>query len=281
MKWISRTVLVLVLLLAVFADVLANSEPLLETESWTVWAPIRADPEAVRTDGKIAVLRPPSGAHLLGTDDRGRDVASRLVHGSRPTLLIAACSAALASVLATLLALLASWRPWFDWLVLTVCDVVAAVPVLLLVLLVQGLTGGGGMFALIVLISVPRAAGTARLVRERLHSALSMPYCEAASALGLGKLRVLLRHALPASFSQVKTAAALTASTAVLSEVALSFLGLGLAADTPSWGELMRQAHENQLAWWLLLPAGLASTGLAWSLSSQFRGNRSARVDNA
>ncbi len=276
MTWIPRALLLLVLLLAVFADQIASSEPLLETDSWTIAAPIRANPTDVRTEGRLAVLRPPSGLHLLGTDDRGRDVAARLVHGSRPTLVIAACTALLASLVAILLALVASTKPWLDRLVMAGCDVIAAVPVLLLVVVVRGLLGGGGLLALILFISVPRAAGTARLVREQLRAALAMPYCEAASALGLSQFRVLWRHALPASFSQIKTAAALTASTAVLAEVALSFLGLGLGGDMPSWGELMRQAHENQLAWWLLVPAGLATSGFAWSLSSQFSGNRRA-----
>lgn len=281
MRWIPNAVLALVFVLAIFADVFASAESIFETENWTVWAPIRANPEDVRLDGKIEVLRAPSAEHVLGTDDRGRDVAARLIHGSRPTLIIAVCSAALASVVAILLALLASIRPWLDRLVLALCDVVAAVPTLLLVLLVRGLWGGGGLLALILLISIPSAAATARLVRKGLCGALAMPYCEAAVALGLSRFRVLWRHALPASFSQLKIAAAITASTAVLSEVALSFLGLGLGAGTPSWGELMRQAHENQLAWWLLIPAGIASAGLAWSLSSQFRGNRGARVHNA
>ncbi len=270
MKWLARIFLLIVVCTAVFADVLAGTSPIAFGEDWQLWSPIRANPTDVRSAGRLEVLRPPSAEHVLGTDDRGRDVASRLVHGTRPTLMLAASCALLASVLAMGLALLASIRPWLDTAVLGLCDIIAAVPVLLVVLLVQGLLDRDGLLVLVFLISIPRAAGTARLVRDSLFSALSEPYCEAARALGCSRVSILLRHALPASYSQIRTAAGLTAATAVLAEVALSFLGLGVGGQTPSWGELLRQAHENQLAWWLLVPAGLATTALAWALGEVF-----------
>lgn len=268
MIWLSRGFLVVVAVLALFADCIAGSEPIVSSSSWSLYPPIRATPYEVRFGGRIEVLREPSASHILGTDDRGRDVASRLVHGSRATAAVAIATAVLASLLAVFLGFLASLRSWLDRSVLGLCDALAAVPVLLMVLLVRGLVGGG-IVALVVLISIPRAASTARLVRESMRHALSMPYCEAAHALGLHRFRVLWRHALPASFSQLKTAAGLTAGTAVLAEVALSFLGLGLSGQTPSWGGLLRAAHENQLAWWLLVPAGLFTTALAYCLTSQ------------
>ncbi|MCP4446705.1 MAG: ABC transporter permease, partial [Myxococcales bacterium] len=273
MRGIALGILIAMLLVAVFADVIASSAPVVQGEDWTLWSPIRSEPGDVRTNGKLEVLRRPSAEHWLGTDDRGRDVAARLVHGSRATLVIAAACALLASFAAIVLALLACWRPWLDWMVQSLCDVVAAVPTLLLVLLVRGLVGAHGIVALILLISLPRAAATARIVRDSLRGALAQPYCEAACALGVSRSRLLVRHALPASYSQLATAATLTASTAVLAEVALSFLGLGLPGATPSWGELLRQAHENQLRWWLLLPAGAATTSLAWALSSKLGGD--------
>ncbi len=274
MKWIARVFLLVVVCIAVFADALAGTSPLAQGEDWQLWSPIRANPTDVRTAGRLEVLRGPSNEHLLGTDDRGRDVASRLVHGTRPTLVLAASCALLASFLAVALALLASIRPWADLALLGLCDIIAAVPVFLLVLLVQGLLDQSGLAVLVILISIPRGASAARLVRDSLQTSLSEPYCEAARALGCSRLRIVLRHALPASYSQILTAAGLTAATAVLAEVALSFLGLGLGGQAPSWGELLRQAHENQLLWWLLVPAGLASTALAWALGEVFAHSR-------
>ncbi len=275
MSWVRRAILGLMLIMGVFAGLLAQKTALVETDEWSLYAPIRADPSDVRFDGEIEVLRSPSRKHVLGTDDRGRDVAARLVHGARATLAVAFFAALLATFLAVLLGLLACLQPWMDRVVLLACDALAAVPALLLVLLVRGLAGGG-VIALVVLISLPRAASTARLVRERLRHALARPYCDAAAALGLSRGQILVRHALPAAFPQLRTAAGLTAATAVLSEVALSFLGLGLASGTPSWGELLRAAHENQMAWWLLVPAGLCTTALAYALTSEFSRDRSS-----
>jgi peptide/nickel transport system permease protein len=151
-------------------------------------------------------------------------------------------------------------------MILTSCDAIAAVPPLLAVVVVGGLVGGQSMWALVLLISIPRSAVTARVVRDGLKSALAMPFCESARAIGCSSAGILLQHALPQCWRQLRVAAALTAATAVLSEVALSFLGLTAAGSSPSWGELLRQAHENGLPWWLLLPAGCMTALLSWAL---------------
>lgn len=245
-------------------------------EDWALWPLIRFDPRSVRTAGRVMVLSPPSDEHWLGTDDRGRDVASRLIHGTRTSLFLAFLCALLASVLGTVLALFASRFRWVDTALLTGCDTIAALPLLLLVLGIRGLTDASSMLALVLLIGGLRAAATARIVRDGIHGALAKPFCEAARALGCPPTRLLWRHALPQCREQLRAAAVLTASTAVLAEVALAFLGFGTGSD-PSFGELLSQAQQNDMRWWLLVPAGLATTLLAWSVG-ELADTRKSRV---
>ena len=293
MRTMARAALALIVFMALFADCLAGDKAIVISQGgelsffaspqgqetatgegtnsladgdWALWPLWRFHPNAVRSGGELAVLQAPAGEHLLGTDDRGRDVASRLVHGARLSLRLAFYCAFLASFLGVLLALLASRRAWLDSVVLTTCDSIAAVPPMLAVIVVGGLVGGQSLLALTLLISIPRAASTARIVRDGLRAALAKPFCESARAVGCSEWRLLLRHALPQCWGQLRVAAALTASTAVLAEVALSFLGLSAGGPDPSWGELLRQAHEGGLVWWLLIPAGTMTALLSWSL---------------
>lgn len=293
MKRLAHAILAMALFVALFADCLAGDTPIVVSQSgevsffedpirledqsgerttvlgpddWALWPPLRFDPNAVRYQGRVEVLQEPSDLHCLGTDDRGRDVASRLLHGARLSVGLAIGCACLASVLGVFLALLATRRRWLDSLVLTSCDSIAAVPPLLAVLVVGGLVGGQSLWALVFLIAIPRSAVTARVVRDGLKAALAMPFCESARAVGCSSTRILLQHALPQCWGQIRVAAGLTAATAVLAEVALSFLGLTAAAAMPSWGELLRQAHENGLHWWLMIPAGCATAMLSWAL---------------
>jgi len=252
---------------------LADAEPrgerlraALGPDDWALWPPLAFDPIEVRTAGVLAPLEPPSSRHLLGTDDRGRDVAARLVHGTRTTALIAASVAVLALVLALAIALAATaWRRR-GHAILVACDAVAATPPILTVIAAAGLAGARGLVAAIVLIAIPRAADTARLAAAGLRAALAEPFVEAARAAGASPVRVLLRHALPQTRPVLATATALTAATAVLSEAALTYLGAGAPPPTPSWGELLAQATANDLRAWLAWPAGVAITVATWAL---------------
>ncbi len=233
---------------------------------WAVWPLLRIDPLAVRSGGALHVLQAPGGRHLLGTDDRGRDVASRLIHGTRNSMLLALLCGLFATLLGCVLAILACRSTWLDTLVMYGCDAIAAIPALLVVLTLRGMTGSDSVVALIALVSITRSATTARVVRDGLRGAMGLPFYEAARGFGFGEFHLLLRQALPQCWGQIRVCAALAASTAVLTEVALSFLGLGAFGPEPSWGELLRQAQENQLQWWLLLPAGVLTSLSTWSL---------------
>lgn len=238
------------------------------TDDWALWPPVRHDPVEVRTGGVIEPLAAPSPSHHLGTDDRGRDVAARFVHGARTAVTVGGWAALLSVALALALALLATGRRRARAAVMTTCDAVSAVPAIVVVVAAQGLIGAGGLGVVIVFIAIPRAADTARIAVAGIEQALASDYCAAARALGASPARVLLRHALPHALPQVAVAAALTAATAVLAEAALGYLGFGAAPPAASWGELLRQAQDGGFPWWLVVPPGLAIAVLAGALGA-------------
>ncbi len=293
-----------VLFVAVFADCLAADRPLvlkldgatywlpnlvdydeleelsgfelrerMDEGDWAVWAPVRHGPTNVRSGGELRVLAEPSGAHWLGTDDRGRDVLARLIHGARTTAVVAVGAAALALLFGALLGMLAAWRGGVaDAMVVGLCDVVGAVPALLVIVAVQGLIGRGSLGLVIVLIALPRIADIARIARGALASALVEPYCDAARGIGVGEWQVVTRHAMPQARGPLLVAAGLTAVTAVLGEAALSFLGFGAPSPTASWGELLMQAHQNGLVWWLAIAPGVAIAIVSAALGALSQG---------
>lgn len=216
--------------------------------------------------GAIDVLAAPSAAHWLGTDDIGRDVFSRLAYGARTSLALGLGAAIVATLLGTLAGVVAARRPRTTLALGVACDLVAALPALVLVIALRGLVGGGAL-ALVVVIALRPASDLARLVAATIDEALAAPYVDAARALGATPARLRFVHALPAAWPFVAVAFAETLATAALAEAALGFLGLGLAAPTPSWGELLAQAHRNGMALHLALPAGLAVTLVALAAS--------------
>lgn len=218
-------------------------------------------PERVRTEAGVEVLRPPSWRHVLGTDDRGRDVAARLAHGSRTSLMLAAGALIVALFAGGIAGGVAATRGGaVDAAVVAACDALVALPAPLVVVGVQGLVGRASFVALIGLIALAPAAYVARVVRGEVAAVLATPFAEAARALGASNVEVAARHALPFVRPQLMAAAANTIASAVLAEAALTFLGFGVPVGTPSWGDLLRQAHQNGLVWWLVLPAGAAVT---------------------
>jgi peptide/nickel transport system permease protein len=225
-------------------------------------------PFAVRdAGGEIVPLAPPSRAHWLGTDDVGRDVAARLAYGARTSLALAAVALGLALAAGVAAGALATSRPLLRALVVGSCDVLGALPPLVLVIAAQGIIGRASFVGLAALIALPRAADFARVTRAECERALALPHAEAARALGASPSRLIVKHALPLAAPQLAVAAAATLATAVLAEAALGFLGLGVAPPTASWGELIVQAHRNQLAWWLALPAGIMVAAVALAAS--------------
>lgn len=196
-----------------------------------------------------------SAAHPLGTDELGRDLLLRLLHGARVSLSVGLAVAIGATGLGTAVGLLAAWRGgWTDAVLMRVADGLLALPALpLLVVLAAVDTGRFGLprgealsdILRIVLILVAFGwVGTARLARAAALRQLSLDYVAAARVSGAGEARVLLRHVLPNIAGTIGVAAALAVAGAILAESTLSFLGLGIQPPAPSWGNMLSNAQE-------------------------------------
>jgi len=191
-----------------------------------------------------ARLAPAGGRFILGTDQAGRDVLSRLLHGGRISLAVGLLAAGLSLVPGTALGALAGFsRGWVDAVIMRIADGMLSIPVFFLVLVV--LTSLGSTLPnLIITIGLSSWMTTARVVRGEVLRASALEFVTAARALGASGGRVLLRHALPQALPVTIVSASLGVAQAVLTESALSYLGLGVQPPTPSWGNMLSDAQS-------------------------------------
>ena len=209
-----------------------------------VAAPVLRLPDPVHMD-IAARMAAPSAAHLLGRDEYGRDVLSRLIWGGRTSLAVALASATLACVAGTLLGVVGGFmRGIAELLAVRSMDVVLCFPPLLLALLVVTLLGPGAG-TLIPVLAVLFLPGFTRVAYAGVLSARSLDYVEAVRALGAGPWRIMLRTILPAIGGPVLVQFSLAAAAGVLLESGLSFLGLGVVPPTPSWGLMIGAARTT------------------------------------
>lgn len=204
----------------------------------------------------LARFEPPSARHPLGTDDLGRDILLRLLHGARVSLAVGLAAALAAAVIGTAAGLLAAWRGGVvDALVMRLADFMLALPALpLLVLLAAadpsriGLPArgepAGDVLRIVVILAAFGWVGVARLARAAALATLSRDHVRAARALGAGEARILARHVMPALLPPVAVATALAVAGAILAESTLSFLGLGISPPAPSWGNMLANAQD-------------------------------------
>lgn len=233
-----------------------------------VLAPVLApyDPAAQQLGMRYA---PPSGEHLLGTDDLGRDILSRLLFGARISLTVAFLAVGISVTLGTVLGAVAGYVGGrIDTVAMRFVDMVLAFP--RLVLLIVILAAFEPSVTLIVLVlGLTQWPGTARLVRGEVLSLRERDFIQAAKALGYSGPRIVLRHVIPNVLAPVVVAATLGIGNTVVLEAGLSFLGLGLSPPIPSWGTMIDSGRDVlQSAWWLSTFPGLAIvvTVLAFNL---------------
>jgi ABC-type dipeptide/oligopeptide/nickel transport system permease subunit len=203
----------------------------------------------------------PSAAHPMGTDRFGRDVWSRVVYGGRASFGVCALSVALAVAMGTLFGALSGMAPRrIDDALMRAVDGLLSFPRLLLLLTAVALVPpGAGTLA--VFIAATGWMGMARIVRGEVRRMRSREFVEAAVATGVGKSRLLTRHLLPNALGALVVAATLNAGTVILIESSLSFLGLGLAPPTPSWGGMVFEGRDAlSTAWWTSAFPALAIT---------------------
>ncbi len=212
------------------------------------------------TDRSAGFWAPPSPEHWLGTDDAGRDLLARLLHGGRVSLLVGFASAGLSALLGIPLGLLAGYKGqgWQFW-IMRACDVVQAFPSLILVLCLVSLLGPS-VWNLIFVIGGLGWASVARLVYGSTLAAKHKEYVEASRALGATDGDILLRTILPNVVAPVWASLPMKVSRAILWESSLSFLGVGLRTPQASWGNLMNSALELATLTgrpWAWIPPGL------------------------
>lgn len=229
-----------------------DQQTLAARAAWQLSTPIPFGPLASRPGGVQSPLEPPSLRHLLGTDDRGRDVAARLLHGTRTAFAIGPLAVALYLLIGVAVGVAAATAPWLDRILGRVIEVGLTFPSFFLLLAIQAAWGVPSLWEVAFAIAATRWPGVARLVRASALEAAARPHVEAARSLGAGPFGVALRHVLPMALAPALTAAAFGVGQAVLIEAALGFLGFGVPPPTPSWGELYAQARAAGLAWWLV-----------------------------
>jgi peptide/nickel transport system permease protein len=221
----------------------------------------------------------PSAAHPFGVDSLGQDVASRVIYGTRVSLIVGLLGTGIATVLGTIVGLLAGYyRGWTDTLLSRLVDVVLAIPVLLLGLglgaacEVRGCFGGhvqSGLGIIIFLIALVNWTYIARIVRGLVLSLREQEFVQAARSQGASSARIMLREILPNLSAPIVVYASLLIPQNILLEAALSFLGVGVRPPTASWGQMIAAATPIfNTAWWYMVFPGIALllTVLAFNL---------------
>lgn len=206
-----------------------------------------------------AILVPPSGAHLLGTDEEGRDILARMIFGTRISLSVGLISVFLYVGIGLVLGALAGYfGGWVDIVISRLIEIMMCFPTFFLILAVLAFIGPSlvNIMAVIGLTSWP---GIARLVRGEFLKLRGQEFVTAGKVVGASSSRIIFRHILPNSMAPVLVSATFGIASSILIESSLSFLGFGVQPPTPSWGEILSQSRNfMDIAWWLALFPGIA-----------------------
>ena len=251
---IGLVVLTLIVLMAIFAPLIAPHDP--------------ADQAVMARLTPPAWLERGTWEHLLGTDHLGRDVLSRMIWGARITLLIGASVVLLAGTFGVLVGLCAGYvGGGTESLLMRIVDIQVSFPGILLILLIVSVVGPGAL-TMIVVLAVTNWMIYARLVRGLVISARRMPYVEAAEVVGCKPRRVILRHILPNLISPLLTVGILEFTNVILAEAAVSFLGFGVQPPATSWGLDIASGRDYIfIAWWLVTFPGLCIAATVLSIN--------------
>jgi len=236
---IGSAILLLLVLMALLAPLLAPYEPYVMTTE--------------------RALKPPTAVNWLGTDQFGRDILSRIMHGARLSLMVGFISVGIALLVGVPLGLAAGYYGrWFDATVTMLIDLKLAFPGILLALCIMAILGSN-LLNLMVAVGISAVPAYTRLVRGAVLSAKQNVYVEAARVIGVGDVAIMLRHILPNVVAPVIVLATLGLAQAILVASALSFLGLGAKPPTPEWGAMLSEGRNFlQLAPWITAFPGLA-----------------------
>lgn len=205
-------------------------------------------------------LLPPSSEHPLGTDKFARDAFSRVLYGSRISLLVGFLAVGITVTIGTIYGAIAGYCGGrVDNVMMRIVDILLCFPTLILIITVIALWRHQSIWIIITVIGLTSWMGVARLVRGEFLVLKELDYAQAARALGARPLRIIFRHLLPNAMTPVIVAATLQVGSTILLEAGLSFLGLGVQPPTPSWGNIVYDTKGNIFSeWWLPLSAGTA-----------------------
>jgi peptide/nickel transport system permease protein len=204
-------------------------------------------------------LQPPNWQHLMGTDDLGRDVLTRILYGSRISLLVGFVAVGIATSIGILVGAVAGYYGrWVDGLSMRLVDIMLCFPTFFLILAVIAFLEPS-IWNIMIVIGLTSWMGVARLVRAEFLSLREREFVQAARASGARDGRIIFRHLLPNALTPVLVSATLGVAGAILTESALSFLGIGVQPPTPSWGNMLIAGKQTLgTAWWLSAFPGLA-----------------------
>ena len=219
-------------------------------------------PLVARDPGAIDIanrLQPPGGTFFLGTDDLGRDVFSRILYGARISLLVGFVAVGIATLIGIFLGAVSGfYGRWVDSTIMRFVDIMLCFPAFFLILAVIAFLEPS-IWNIMIIIGLTSWMGVARLVRAEFLSLRERDFVQAAKALGASDGRVIFRHILPNALSPVLVSATLGVAGAILTESALSFLGIGVQPPTPSWGNMLIAGKQTLgTAWWLSVFPGMA-----------------------
>jgi len=249
---IGLAVVAFIVLLAILAPAIAPYDPLLHNYD--------------------ELLLSPSFEHLMGTDDLGRDIFSRVIYGTRYALLIGVAVVVLELLVGATLGFIAGYFGGvLETVIMRGVDTVLAIPTLILAIAIAG-AFGGGLWVMIIAIAVAGWGEFTRLVRAQVLSLKELTYIEASRAIGTGRARIIFNHIVPNSMGPVLVYTTLYMPTAILWSAALSFLGLGAQPPTPEWGAIIADGRAFiSYAWWIATFPGLAI--MATTLGFNFVGD--------
>lgn len=225
MAMIGLIILILLVLMAIFADVLA---------------PAGFNAQNIKVRSKA-----PSNEFWFGTDNFGRSILDRAIHGSRVSLVIGIISVSIAVVFGGLLGAVAGFFGGkIDNLIMRVMDILLAIPSILLAISIVAALGGG-LFNVMIAVGISSIPGYARIVRASVLSLKGQEFVDAARAIGAGNGRIIFKHIIPNSLAPVLVQGTLGVATAILSAAGLSFIGLGLQPPNPEWGAMLAVGRHH------------------------------------
>ena len=196
--------------------------------------------------GEITTLEGETLKHrfLMGSDSFGRDIHSRVIYGTQVSLIVGVCTAVLALALGVVLGLVSGYVRWLDGILMRIMDGLMAIPAILIAIALVAMWRGS-LLTVVVAIAIPEIPRVTRLVRSLVLSIREEPYVEAAISLGTPTWKIMLRHILPNTVAPLVVQGTFICASGILTEAILSFLGVGLPPDIPTWGNVMAEGRAQ------------------------------------